>query len=68
MPVPNQSAANGTHAIGATKRSASKSGVTMSSSQRYQPIISPRGTPTSAASAKPAPKRPKLDRRCCCSV
>ena len=54
MPVPNQSAANGTHAIGAMNRMPSNSGVTTSSSQRYQPIISPSGTPTAAASPKPA--------------
>ena len=53
MPVPNHSAANGTQAIGAMKRSASNTGVTMSSSQRNQPISRPSGTPTAAASRKP---------------
>ena len=38
IPVPNQSAANGTQAIGAMKRKPSKIGVTMSSSRRNQPI------------------------------
>ncbi len=54
MPVPNQSAAKGTHAIGAMKRTASKSGETTSSSQRNHPMSSPSGTPIAAASPKPS--------------
>ena len=53
MPVPNQSAANGTQAIGAMKRSPSKIGDTMSSSSLNQPISKPRGMPTNAASTMP---------------
>ena len=53
MPVPNHSAANGTQAIGAMKRRPSNTGVTMSSSQRNQPISRPSGTPIAAASTKP---------------
>ena len=68
MPVPNHSAANGTQAIGATNRSASKSGDTTPSSQRNQPIARPSGTPIATASANPIPKRANDEARCCCSV
>ena len=61
MPVPNQSAANGTHATGAMKRSPSNKGVTTSSSQRNQPIARPKGMPINAASPKPMPKRCRLE-------
>ncbi len=57
MPVPNHSAANGTQAIGATKRTASKTGATMRSSQRNQAISRPSGMPTTTASTKPSAKR-----------
>ena len=60
IPVPNHSAANGTHATGAMKRRLSNNGDTMSSSQPNQPIIRPSGTPTNAAKPKPIAKRPKL--------
>jgi hypothetical protein len=68
MPVPNHSAANGTQAIGATKRSASNSGVTIASSVRNHPMRSPSGTPIATARPKPMAKRPRLEARCCCSV
>ena len=53
MPVPNHRAANGTQAIGAMKRRPSNTGVTISSSQRNQPMSRPSGTPMTAASRKP---------------
>jgi hypothetical protein len=52
-PVPNHKAAKGTQAIGAMKRSASKTGVTTSSSVGYHPIINPSGTPITAPSKNP---------------
>ena len=55
-------------AIGATKRSASNSGLTIASSARNQPIAKPSGTPINAASANPMAKRPMLEARCVCSV
>ena len=64
MPVPNHSAASGTQASGATKRIASNSGVTISSSSRYQPISNPSGTPMPTARAHPIRKRRMLASRC----
>jgi len=63
-PVPNHRAANGTQAIGAMKRRASNTGVTISSRVRDQPIRRPRGMPTAAPRRKPQPNRKKLDARC----
>src|SRR5439155_22070104 len=68
MPVPNHNAAKGTQAIGATKRSASNSGDTIASSQRNQPMASPRGMPIATASTNPIPNRVNDDSRGCCSV
>jgi hypothetical protein len=63
MPVPNQSAANGTQAIGAMKRTASKAGATMRSTQRNHAISRPSGMPITTASTNPNAKRWKLDSR-----
>src|SRR5215510_4790577 len=63
-PVPNHSAANGTHAMGEMNLKPSKTGVIISSSQRNQPISNPRDTPTAAARIKPDAKRSKLRARC----
>lgn len=67
IPVPNHNAANGTQAIGATKRTASNAGVTMRSIHLNQAISRPSGMPISTARPKPMPKRCRLDNRCSCS-
>ena len=64
MPVPNQSAANGTQATGAINLTPSNIGVMTSSKSRNQPIDKPKGMPTSAANPKPMPNRFKLAAMC----
>ena len=53
MPVPNHSAANGTQAIGRDEAQGIEHRRDDLVEPRNQPISSPSGTPTAAASRKP---------------
>jgi hypothetical protein len=59
-PVPNQRAANATHAIGEMKRTDSNKGVNTASNLRDHPAHNPSGTPMKTASEKPPKNLSKL--------
>ena len=61
IPVPNQSAANGTQAIGATKRMLSKNGVISWFAKRDKAIKRPKGIPIATANKNPYRNRLKLE-------